>query len=182
MLTLFISICLGLAFLLIWFLYYGTKMNKQNEQTLINLGYDVTKRIKFIKYLTGHPDIDNSLGAVCIIPKDGAFEIMQEAELNISLDTAIKGKIEFEKISNVIVEDQTSIEKKVSLGKVLAVGVLALALKNEEKKELAFLTVQWNDGKFEHNTIFEINGNGALQVANASRNILIKEVRANEKK
>lgn len=50
-------------------------------------------------------------------------------------------------------------------------------MEEKEKNELAYLTIEWNDGKFDHETIFEFEGVGSMQNANTARNKLIKTVR-----
>ena len=52
-------------------------------------------------------------------------------------------------------------------------GVFAFAWKKKTKHELAYITIYWNDGKFDHETIFEFEGRNAMTRANSSRNKLI---------
>jgi hypothetical protein len=45
--------------------------------------------------------------------------------------------------------------------------------KKKKKNEIAFVTIEWEDGKFSHNTTFCIEGENASQRANALRNKFI---------
>ena len=49
-------------------------------------------------------------------------------------------------------------------------------MQNENKKELAYLTINWKQGKFNHDTYFEFEGKDAMQKANTARNEIIKLV------
>ena len=72
-----------------------------------------------------------------------------------------------DKVLNVNVLDSSTIENKITLGRVLLVGVFALAWKKNKKKEMYFLEIEWNDGGFDHNKQNQ-------QRANTARNALIK--------
>ena len=60
---------------------------------------------------------------------------------------------------------------------MLLVGVFALAWKKKKKNEEAFLNINWTDGKYEHETLFQFEDKGAFQEANKVRNSLIKQTR-----
>jgi hypothetical protein len=67
-------------------------------------------------------------------------------------------------------------EKRITLGRVLLVGIFALAWRKKKKNELAFVTIEWKE-KFENSTIFSFEGQEAMQKANTARNELIKMCR-----
>jgi hypothetical protein len=50
-------------------------------------------------------------------------------------------------------------------------------LSQKKKNELAFVVIDWNDGRFDHSTTFNIEGMDAMQKANILRNQLIIDVR-----
>ena len=82
--------------------------------------------------------------------------------------------IVIENIKNITVEDASSIEKKITVGRLLLVGVFALAWRKKKTNELAFVVTEWNDGKFDHSTTFSFEGKEAMTKANTARNSLIK--------
>ena len=63
---------------------------------------------------------------------------------------------------------------------MLLVGPLAFAWKKKEKKECAYIIIQWNDGRFNHETLFEFTGTGSIQSANTGRNNLINSIKKAE--
>ncbi|MCZ2278333.1 MAG: hypothetical protein LC117_10435 [Bacteroidia bacterium] len=152
----------------------GSKKQKANNAKLVEQGYTPENKIETGKYIAGHPDIDNPIQISTIYPKENKLVIMLEPPMAMPIK---KGEIENSFIKNILAEDQSTIEKKVTVGRLLVTGVFAFALKKKKKNELAYLTIEWNDGKFDHETIFEFEGIGAMQKANTARNKLIKIVR-----
>ncbi|NCC88563.1 MAG: hypothetical protein EOM05_12010 [Clostridia bacterium] len=143
----------------------GKKMDKKNPP--VDDGFTGVP-IKNIKYTCGHPAIDYP-GQYMLRFKEG----------NIHICTALKkelGVIPGDKIKDITVEDETTFKDKVTLGRIALVGVFAFAIPKKKKVELAYLTISWNDGRFDHNTIFEYEGFAALMSANTHRNNIIKEI------
>lgn len=128
--------------------------------------------IKVGSYVGGHPKIDN-LVKTSSIYKKGSNLIITDTRL---IYPEYKGEIPIDKIKSILLEDSSTIENKITLGRVLLVGIFALAWRKKKKNELAFVTIDWNDGNFDHSTIFSFEGKDAMQTANTTRNRLIREV------
>jgi hypothetical protein len=58
----------------------------------------------------------------------------------------------------------------------LSRALFTFALKQKKKDELAYLTIKWMQGKFEHETFFEFEGKSVVSMATAARNRLINTV------
>ncbi len=150
---------------------YGNKKAKKDDDILKQQGYWIDKKILTGKYLAGHPNIDVPIKQTVIYPTEGKLAIMEIEGFNSPI---MKGNIEYEKIKNISVEDNTTIEKRITVARLLLTGIFAFALRKNKKTEMAYLVVDWNDGKFNHETIFEFTEKGAMQNANTARNALIK--------
>jgi len=170
--VMWVVVIIAVAFIIVIIAFRSPDRNYKEE--LKQSGYDTENRIETGKYIAGHPDIDKSIEKTSIFHAGNNIEIMEE---EIEYKCEKKAVIEITKIKNIIVEDESSIEKKVTVGRLLAVGVFAFALKKNVKNELAYLTLEWNDGKFDHETIFEFAGSDAMQKANTARNKLIRIAR-----
>ena len=68
------------------------------------------------------------------------------------------------------------IQKRVGLKRMLAIGIFAFAVKKKVKEELSYIIIEWSDGKFDHETVFEFEGKGSVTQANELRNKLINEI------
>lgn len=123
------------------------------------------------RYIGGHPEIDKPQPSASLYPKDDKLLIFN----NVSGTKEI-ASIPKKSIKNIVLEDQTTIEKRVGLIRMLAAGILAFAMMKTEKNELAYLVIEWNDGRFDHETAFEFSGEGALTRANEARNKLIRNI------
>ncbi|MEI6143739.1 MAG: hypothetical protein WCP85_30955 [Mariniphaga sp.] len=163
----------GILFLFILGGLIVSKQVKENEQSLKSKGFDLSAKIVTGKYVGGHPKIDNVLESTIIFPKDEYLQIMAYPS-GITSMPVTKGIISIEKIKNITIEDNTSLEKRITAGRLLLVGVFALAWKKKKKNESAFLIIEWQDGKFGHETTFEFEGKGSMQNANTARNKLIE--------
>jgi hypothetical protein len=152
----------------------GRKKQEENNAKLVELGYSIETKIETGKYVAGHPDINDSIPKTLIFPKDNKLEIMLETPMEMP---SKKGEIENSLVKNILAEDQSTIEKRITAGRLLMTGVFAFAWKKKKINELAYLTIEWNDGKFDHQTIFEFEGVGSMQNANTARNKLIKLIR-----
>jgi len=85
-------------------------------------------------------------------------------------------RISNDSITNIVIEDSSTIEKRVSFGRVFLVGIFALAWQKKKKNELAYLIIEWNDGRFDHETMFQFEGKDAMTKANTARNKLIAQI------
>lgn len=147
----------------------------ETKQAMKKQGLDESTFIYMSKYVGGHPTINNEADNVIIYKKQNNL-IIATRVLMTELPKTL-GLIEYDKIKNIILEDTSTFEKRVSVGRVLLVGIFALAWKKNKKKEGAFVIIEWNDGRFDHETIFAFNGNNAIQSANTARNKLINAIR-----
>jgi hypothetical protein len=91
------------------------------------------------KYLHGHPNIDRPFEIVIVMNDD--FEIH---EFKINKTVKYLSNIKRKSIVNINVGDKSIIRGK------------------DSKYEMAFLSIEWSDGKFTHNMITAYEGYGAL--------------------
>ena len=149
-----------------------TKDDDNYTDKLMSKGYKRDRKIYVGKYVSGHPDINNAIPYLDIYSTDTELQIVEK----VGNEPIKKAVIKNTSIIDVLAEDQSTIEKRITLGRVLLTGIFALAWKKKKKVELAYLTIEWNDGRFKHDTIFEFEGAGALEKANTARNAIIKIV------
>ncbi len=154
--------------------YYVLKAERKVNLQLISMGYTPIEKIITDKLIGGHPDINEAINKTIILFKGISLDIMKAGPGMLPVKVAEIGK---EFIKNITVEDQSTIEKRVTVGRLLTVGLFAFALKKKTKNELAYLTFDWNDGRFNHETVFEFEGVNAMQKANTARNQVLKLLR-----
>ena len=141
------------------------------KKELLNEGFNINGLKPFGTYVGGHPSKNENSDHTYILKEDNMIgfykRLMAERPNKIF-------SISVESITSINIEDATTMEKRITLGRVLLVGVFALAWKKKKKNELAFIVIDWNDGKFDHATTFSFDGSNAAQLANTARNELIK--------
>lgn len=170
--TIFIVI---IVVLVIAFLVLGSTQSQAEKEVNLKMntiGMQKEDLFSTGSYIGGHPDKDQAI-AFCYG--------LQDYNNIIFYDWTNKGEIPqkqfvipVDAIKNVTIEDLSTIENRVALGRILLVGVFALAWKKKDKKEISFLIIDWNDGKFDHNTTFTFEGEKALENSNICRNKIIK--------
>lgn len=144
---------------------------KSDSAVMESRGYSKDLSVDTGKYIGGHPNISSPIDRTVIYPKGDQLEIFNYySAANGLKDAAIK----FSSVKNIVIEDQSTIEKRVTVARLLLVGIFAFALRKKKKNELAYIIIEWNDGRFDHETIFEFEGINAMTNANTSRNRLIK--------
>ena len=164
------------------FIFAGILGAKEKEKTKAEMerrGIKISDFVKMGHIIAGHPDVDkgieNSLakienGNIKFYKVDNYSLFDSEAEIPKSAYVSIP----IDTIEDITVEDKTSIEHKITVGRIFLVGIFALGWKKKKVNEQAFVVIKWKTGKFVNETIFMFENKGALQLANTARNFLVK--------
>ena len=180
-----ILIVLGALFLM-WFQkkQKAKQVEAQKQKTEYdNLHPEEVKDREYTKYyasgriISGHPDIAKPY--LTNIKVTHTEIIIYEVIPVNTLGQKI-GEIQLSQIKSAKVEDRSTIEKHITAGRILLLGLFALAAQKSEKHEDFYLVISWGDGRFDFETIFEFEGNpgyNALEVANQTCNVIIKHCR-----
>jgi len=142
---------------------------KKTNEGLTKLGISNSDIIITGKLNCGHPDINKVIAESALAKINETLKI-----LDVGYGAEVMAEIKPEQIKNVIIEDVSTMQSRVTVGRILVTGVFAFAIPKKEKTEISYLIIEWNDGRFDHETIFEFYGVGAIQKANTARNSIIK--------
>ena len=153
----------------------GSKELKRTESKLAESGKRLQDFKRIGNYVGGHPDINETINNI-VISEDEQDLGLYEQKSVFDMPNYI-AKIPIKAVTDIQIEDASSIDKKITLGRVLLVGVFALAWRKNKKIEHSFVTITWKDGQFEHQTIFSFEGKEAITKANTARNEIIKMCR-----
>lgn len=157
------------------FLILMIRVSKEREVSEVKMkekGMDYSQFVPLGTYGGGHPDIDKTIEGIYCRKEEENLALYHIPIMTVSMPDKITA-IPIESITDITIEDASSIEKKITVGRIFLVGIFALGWKKKKKNELAFLIIEWKRGKFEHSTIFSFEGKDAFQNANTSRNKLI---------
>ena len=152
----------------------GSAQNKKCKEKLESQGYSVNDFVESGKYIAGHPEINDQIERTTVIAKKDNISIFKGSVIE---GPEYLAKIDCDKIKDIKIEDASTIEKRITAARLLAVGIFALAWKKKKVNEVSFCVIEWNDGKFDHETIFEFSKKGAMQNANTFRNNLINIIK-----
>lgn len=120
-------------------------------------------------YVSGHPNLDKPLKDTRLLLDSDLVKLFI-ADAN---GFNIRAEIPKSSITNVSMEDASTIQKRVTVGRLLLTGIFAFAWKKKEKIENAYFVIEWKKGNFNNETIFELEGTGSIQRANTLRNRFI---------
>ena len=148
--------------------------SKKRNAAQQNLGINPKSFFNTGRYTCGHPDLDKPIEKTEMALKDGDIQIFSSGADTVPI---YQSKIPIDKIKNITIEDASMVQRRVTVGRMLAVGIFAFAWKKKKVDEISYLIIEWNDGKFDHETIFEFTEKGAVQKSNEARNKLIKIAR-----
>jgi hypothetical protein len=151
----------------------GNKKMKERRDILSKQGYSIDDFVDSGKYIGGHPKIDKEMEHSSIIITKENISIFKGFKIEVP---SYCDKIDCDKIKDVNIEDASTAEKRVTVMRLLAVGVFALAWRKKKKNELSFCVIEWTDGRFSHETIFEFSGSGAMQKGYKLRNAIIERI------
>jgi hypothetical protein len=153
---------------------YGITSSQKRSDALSNLGINKEDLLRAGKYISGHPDIDKPIDDTEFLISDNQLKIFSRDANTVP---AYVANIQFDKIKNIVVEDESTIRRRVTVVRLLAVGIFAFALKKKKVDKLLYLIFEWNDGRFDHETIFEFTGSVSQGDPNTLRNKIIKAIR-----
>ncbi len=151
-------------------------MQENNAMHLEKRGLCIADFFNGGKYICGHPKLNEPRDNVKLAVKNNTIYIGREDNYGRIVEIR---EIAASIIKNITVEDETTIRHRVGVKRLLAVGVFAFAMKKKVVNELAYLTIEWTQGQFSHETIFEFQGQGSLTTANTIRNRLINKITEN---
>lgn len=155
---------------LIFFLLY--RASKRTRANIKGLGVEVKDVVRGLNYKCGHPMLDDQR-LLNMALKGGNILLLGVTGKQVA---GIEGRL----VKNIAAEDQSTFERRVTLTRLALVGIFAFALKKRKKDELAYLTIEWGDGRFEHQTMFEFSGFGSMNTANKIRNKIIMHLQQHQ--
>ena len=118
----------------------GNNDMKRVQDNLKKQGLNVNSFKKCGTYVGGHPNLYKTIEGIAIRKNEKLLKIYEfPNQLKMPI---IRANISIESISDIKVEDASSIEKRLTVGRLLLVGVFAFAWKKKKKNELAFVTIE----------------------------------------
>ena len=139
--------------------------NKNDQKFKNEHKVSVVELIDCGTYISGHPLLDD--------PIKGMKIKFDDNEVKLFSAFSLKASIPKKDISNVLIEDSTTVQTRVGIKRLLLVGIFAFAWKKKQKLESAYFIIEWNMNQFKNETIFEFEGTGSIQKANSLRNKFI---------
>lgn len=164
---------IAIAAFFVYIMISTNKERSESEAKMKEKGMDYSQFITLGTYGGGHPNLDETINGIYCRKEDGILSLYHIPVMTVSMPNKV-ADIPIDSITDITIEDASSIEKKITIGRIFLVGIFALAWRKKKKNELAFLIIEWKKGKFEHSTIFSFEGTEAFQNANVARNQLIK--------
>ena len=147
---------------------------KEKKDFFKNKGLSYNDFTYLGSYAGGHPSLNVKIENVYFIKNENNLLLYKIEYFDVSKpEEILNSEIPISDIDDITIEDSSSIENKITLGRVILVGIFALAWKKKKKNELSFVIISWKKGKFQNNTIFSIEGKDAFIKANKARNKLI---------
>lgn len=158
-------------FVVIFILAAVSQGNSNTKEFEKSYGFKTSDLISSDNYVSGHPLLDKSFGKSFLLIDKDEVKIFEFS--NSATTWVLKSHISKSLITNVIIEDASTMQQRITAGRLLLVGVFAFAWKKNKKAECAYLIIKWKQGNFDNETIFELSGTGSISRANTIRNKFI---------
>jgi hypothetical protein len=137
-------------------------------------------------YIWGHPSLDKPIPAVLF--RDAGSELQIYSGLHPSKQAPpglgaqyqkpqLCGAIPKAKIGDVRLEDASSVGKRITATRAALFGALVIVdgLKKTVTETATALVITWNDGHFDHETVFQFQGSKvSATLANETRNRILR--------
>lgn len=167
-------IVVGVVVFFVWAIISTNRRKSETAQEMVLKGMDFSDFVEMGTYAGGHPNLNETIDKIYCRKEDRNLKFYTIPIWEISMpETVSSADIPLDTIADITIEDATSIEKKITVGRIFLVGIFALGWRKKKKNEMAFLVIEWKKGRFEHSTTFSFEGKDAFQRANTSRNRLI---------
>lgn len=153
---------------------------KKTKEEMQRQGINKADFVKTGHIIAGHPDVNEGVqNSLCKVNDDNIqfYRVKDYSmfDMDAEIPLRIQVRIPINEIEDISIEDKTTIENKITVGRIFLVGIFALGWKKKKVNEQAFLVIKWKTGKFVNETIFMFEEKGALSMANTARNYLIKK-------
>lgn len=127
--------------------------------------------VSFGDYLFGLPNANSLTKNVDCYITDSALVFMSGTNFEL-------GRIPRDSINQVFVDDKSQISQRITVTRILTLGIFSLAAPKKKKYKEYCLVIDWDDeNKIRHNSIFEFSGNDAGDRANLSANTVMKYIK-----
>lgn len=104
-----------------------------------------------LDYMGGYNDYKKAKGILTFYEKQTEF----------SSPLSTKFIISNKQVSNIVIEGKDDVSRRVTVTRLLAVGIFAFALKKKKKEKEAYLTVELSDGQ---EVIFFVDNNSPMEL------------------
>ena len=141
-------------------------MDRKRREKVSHLNAKV--EIPIGKYLAGFENYSTELGDVYCYVSDDVFLFTSAIGDEI-------GTIKLNSITNIILEDKTSVGQRLTATRILALGIFSLAAPKKKKDKEFCIIFEWEDENGEkHNAVFEFSGKDSKELSTETFNILKK--------
>jgi len=130
--------------------------------------YDITKKIGIGKYLAGFEEYSYEIDSMLCHITDNKF-------LFSTHHGKVIGVIYKDSLTNIFLEDKTSVGQRLTATRLLTLGVFSLAAPKKKKHKEYCIIFEWEDDNGEKsNAVFEFSGMACQELSTAAFNKLKK--------
>jgi hypothetical protein len=140
--------------------------NERNEAWFKKHNYVTRKGISVGKYVTGYPEKYEPIEDVIMIIHDGCANFFRKTTTDGIASRGVRISIPIDAIHSIEVLDQTTMEKKVTLARLMVLGLFAFAAKKQQRQTWVYLVIKCNLQNFDCDVVFESTEENGLQQYN----------------
>jgi len=171
--------------ILIGIFVFAAKLQSRSKKKLEEL--KPIDKVSVGKYIAGIPTANTPVDALCTITNENdivksfmqMFLIVFLVNFGLGNVGSELGRIPRDRINQIIIDDKTQISQRLTVTRMLTLGIFSLAAPKKKKHVEFCLVIDWNDEKgIRNNTIFEFTGSLSNTLANKAANTLNKYVKS----
>lgn len=180
-------VVIGIILFVVWIIFGLTNSRDKDKSFYEEQNLNKADTFKSGWYVGGQPGCDQPIKYSRMFYRNGELVVYKESLSEIITKDytpdntpGILFSIKNENIKDIRIEDHTSVENKITAGRILLVGVFALAWKKRKQHPLYFLIIEHSDGRFTHTPAFCFQGESASTTAHKTRSRVLAAVGADD--
>jgi hypothetical protein len=154
--------------------------DKKNDKWFADNGFPRRNGKYVASYISGHPKHSSREDDIIMLMRNGELCFFKKFIRNYNATKPLFFSIPVSDIEEIEVLDKTTMERRVTMGRMLTVGLLAFAWQKQKVTHCSYMIVRWKYLEFEYETIFEHTGEYGIQDFNNAKTAIV-EYKANMK-
>lgn len=146
----------------------------KEEEWFKENGYETRVGPPTSSFIGGHPQFTEPTLFTTMLAHNKSIHVFKYDRLLNKALQPLLFEIPLADIEDIEILDQTTMERRITVGRMLMVGVFAFAWKKKKINTCIYLNLVWNYKGIKYETIFENTEPNAIEAFNKAKNYIVE--------